>query len=149
MEIQRIKPLVIALDFDGTCVTHEFPEVGKDIGAVPVIKKLINAGHNIILYTMRSNRSIKNKTGDPSVIDATGLFLDDAVNWLTDNGIKLYGINENPTQKHWTTSPKAYAQLYIDDAALGIPLMFDSTISSRPFVDWNQVEKMLINNGII
>jgi hypothetical protein len=149
MEIQRIKPLVIALDFDGTCVTHEFPKVGKDIGAVSVIKKLINAGHNIILYTMRSNRSIKNKTGDPSVIDATGLFLDDAINWLTDNGIKLYGINENPTQKHWTTSPKAYAQLYIDDAALGIPLMFDSTISSRPFVDWNQVEKMLINNGII
>jgi len=26
----------ICIDFDGTCVTHEFPKVGKDIGAVPV-----------------------------------------------------------------------------------------------------------------
>lgn len=30
----------IVIDFDGTCVTHEFPLVGKDIGAVPVLKKL-------------------------------------------------------------------------------------------------------------
>ena len=30
----------IAIDFDGTCVTHEFPLVGKDIGAAPVLKAL-------------------------------------------------------------------------------------------------------------
>lgn len=33
--------MVIAVDFDGTCVTHEFPKVGKDIGAVPVLKELV------------------------------------------------------------------------------------------------------------
>ena len=33
----------ICVDFDGTCVTHEFPKVGKDIGAVPVLKKLVDA----------------------------------------------------------------------------------------------------------
>lgn len=29
--------MIIAVDFDGTCVTHEFPKVGKDIGAVTLI----------------------------------------------------------------------------------------------------------------
>lgn len=43
--------MIIAVDFDGTCVIHEFPKVGKDIGAVPVLKKLIEKGHKIILYT--------------------------------------------------------------------------------------------------
>ena len=26
--------MIIAIDFDGTCVTHEYPKIGKDIGAV-------------------------------------------------------------------------------------------------------------------
>jgi len=30
----------IVIDFDGTCVTHDFPRVGKDIGAEPVLRKL-------------------------------------------------------------------------------------------------------------
>ena len=39
----------IAIDFDGTCVSHEFPEIGKDIDAIPVLKELIKSGHNLIL----------------------------------------------------------------------------------------------------
>ncbi len=27
------------IDFDGTCVTHLFPKVGKDIGAAPVLRE--------------------------------------------------------------------------------------------------------------
>lgn len=140
----------IAIDFDGTCVTHEFPKVGKDIGAVPVLKKLIAAGHNLILYTMRSN--CEGNTGSsvevPEILN--GNFLDDAVNWFKDNDITLYGIQTNPTQKEWTTSPKCYAQLYIDDAALGIPLKnsFD-TGAKRPYVDWDEVEIMLGERGLI
>lgn len=53
--------MIIAVDFDGTCVTHEFPKVGKDIGAVPVLKKLIEKGHKIILYTMRSHPDENNQ----------------------------------------------------------------------------------------
>lgn len=34
----------ICIDFDGTCVTHEFPKVGKDIGAIPVLNKIADAG---------------------------------------------------------------------------------------------------------
>ena len=118
--------MYIAVDFDGTCVTHEYPNVGKDIGAVPVLKKLIDAGHKIILNTMRSGNELA-----------------DAIQWFIDNNIPLFGINENPTQKTWTASPKVYAHLYIDDAALGCPLISNIFITKRPFVDWIEVEKQL------
>lgn len=124
--------LYIGIDFDGTCVTHEYPRVGKDIGAVPVLKKLTDSGHQLILNTMRSGKE-----------------LDDAAQWFIDNDIPLYGVNENPSQKSWTLSPKVYAHLYIDDAALGCPLKIDRAISSRPFVDWTAVEYYLIFNHII
>ena len=120
------------VDFDGTCVTHDFPRIGKDIGAVPVLKKMIANGCKLILFTMRSGET-----------------LDDAVKWFKDNDIPLYGIQTNPTQRYWTTSPKSYAELMIDDSALGCPLKFDATLSDRPFVDWAAVEKLLIEKGII
>jgi hypothetical protein len=50
--------------------------------------------------------------------------LTDAVNWFKDNGIPLWGVNGNPEQRTWTDSPKAYCQLYIDDAGLGTPLVY-------------------------
>ena len=124
--------MVIAIDFDGTCVTHEYPNEGNDIGAVPVLKKLVEKGHELILFTMRS-----------------GMGLDDAIQWFLRNDIRLYGIQYNPTQSMWTASNKAYAQLYIDDAALGCPLKADLTISNRPFVDWSEVEKLLKKQKII
>lgn len=127
--------MYVAIDFDGTCVTHEYPNVGKDIGAIPVLKKLVDKGHQLILFTMRSN----NSQGDR--------YLDDAVNWFKENGIELFGINVNPTQKEWTCSPKAYAHLYIDDAALGIPLIFDK--HDRPYVDWKKVEELLFEQIIL
>ena len=51
--------------------------------------------------------------------------LQDAIDWFKENGIPLWGINENPNQKEWTSSPKIYANIYIDDTALGIPLKLD------------------------
>ena len=40
------KKLVIAVDFNGTCVTYCYPEgTGEDIGAVPVLKRLLAEGH--------------------------------------------------------------------------------------------------------
>lgn len=136
----------IAIDFDGTCVTHEYPLIGKEIGAVSVLKKLIEAGHNLILFTMRS-----------------GSELDDAVNWFSINDIPLYGVQENPTQKQWTTSNKCYAQLYIDDAGINCPLIHPGKSitgviihkgktyvdTARPYVDWDKVEYLLIQNKIL
>lgn len=128
--------MIIGIDFDGTCVSHEFPYVGKDIGSVPVLKKLVDSGHRLILWTMRSNNH-------------KGNFLQDAVIWFSENEIPLYGIQINPTQSSWTSSPKAYCEMYIDDAALGCPLKYDSNISSRDFVDWGRVEIMLKEKNII
>jgi len=114
-----MKTLKIAVDFDGTCVTHDYPHVGKDIGGVPVLQRFVKEGHKIILNTMRSG---------PELVAA--------VNWFKDNNIPLHGVNQDPGQKEWTQSPKVFANLYIDDAALGCPLLIDKNISDRPFVDW-------------
>lgn len=135
--------MIIGIDFDGTCTTHEFPKIGKEIGAAPVLKELVEHGHQLVLFTMRSN--IEN----PKVIGSdknhlksnvpSGKYLDDAVAWFKKHDIPLYGIQVNPTQHTWTTSPKAYCQIYIDDAALGCPLIYDEEISTRPYVDWDEV----------
>jgi len=117
--------LLIAVDFDGTCVTHEYPNVGRFIGAQGVLRRITDEGGKLILWTMRSGKQLQ-----------------DAVDWFADNDIPLYGIQNNPTQIHWTSSPKAYAQIYIDDAALGCPLK-EGIAGERPYVDWDAVQDIL------
>jgi hypothetical protein len=127
----KYKDKIIAVDFDGTCVTHEYPKVGRFIGAQKVLHRLVNEGAKLILWTMRSNNH-----------------LTDAVNWFNENQIPLFGVNENPEQKIWTSSPKTYAHIYIDDAALGIPLVTykEGFSGERPYVDWDQVEELLFGD---
>ena len=127
MEKTKKRTGVIAVDFDGTIVTHNYPNIGKDIGAFRVIKKLENAGYDIYLWTMRS-----------------GVQLQEAVDYCATNGLTFKGVNKSEHQHKWTDSPKLFADLYIDDAALGTPLTFDEKISSRPFVDWEEVDKWLL-----
>ena len=124
-----MKNLIICIDFDGTCVTHEYPNIGKEIGATEVLKELINKGHEIILFTIRSGKELQ-----------------DAVDWFRERNIPLFGINMNPEQFMWTSSPKPYANIYIDDAALGCPIKYDRTLSNRPFVDWKVVKNLLSLN---
>lgn len=81
---QKTRKMEICIDFDGTCVSHEFPNVGKDIGAVPVLKKLVDAGHRLILFTMRSNRISVDETEDHTIMNVQGNFLDDAINWFKE-----------------------------------------------------------------
>ena len=124
--------MYIAIDFDGTCVTHEFPYVGKDIGAESVLHELLEKGHRLILHTMRGKETIQ-----------------PALDWFSGKGIKLFGVNSNPTQWRWTDSKKVYAHLYIDDAALGVPLKYDQALSEKPFVDWYKVRELLISRKIL
>ena len=138
----------ILIDFDGTVVTHEFPKVGQDIGAVPVLKELVANGHNLILFTMRSDVT-EPYSKSPEIVTESGNYLTDAVNFFKENGIPLYGIQTNPTQHTWTNSPKAYGQIMIDDSALGCPLVCDSYGEHRPFVDWVKVRQMLVELGCI
>lgn len=121
----------IAIDFDGTVVTHDYPQVGEDIGAVPVLKKLVQCGHKIILFTMRSGKQLQ-----------------DAIDWYNNNEIPLYGVNIDPTQSNWTASNKAYANLYIDDCGLNIPLIQDVERNTQ-YVDWVKVEQLLKERNII
>ena len=113
--------MFVGLDFDGTVVTHDFPDIGKDIGAISWLLKIQEAGGRIILNTMRSGESLVA-----------------AVKFLEDQGVELYGVNQNPSQASWTASPKVYAHVYIDDAAFGCPLIFPVN-GKRPYVDWNIV----------
>ena len=120
----------IAVDFDGTIVTHEFPEIGKDIGAFSVLKKLQANGVKLALWTMRSGETLQK-----------------AVDFCKENGIDFDYVNENTFQKRWTSSPKLYAELYIDDAAINAPLIYDYDLSLRPFIDWKKVDEILIEKG--
>lgn len=133
---------IILIDFDGTCTTHEFPNIGKDVGAVPVLKDLVNEGHKLILWTVRSN--VKNpKSNIKGIIEQSGNFLDDAVEWFKQNDIPLFGVNENPDQKSFSSSPKAYGNFLIDDTAIGVPLVYVNSYSDRPFVDWIRIREIL------
>ena len=140
--------MIIAIDFDGTCVTHEFPKVGKNVGAQDVLRELVANGHQLILFTMRSD--IVNPTGEDNELHLeSGNYLSDALSWFELYEIPLYGVQSNPTQHTWTTSPKAYAQLYIDDAALGCPLKYNPEFADRPFADWDTIRTWLVINNAI
>jgi hypothetical protein len=136
----------IVIDFDGTCVEHCFPEIGGDIGAVPVLKRLVEAGHRLILFTMRCDNQAE-ATLENGYVMHGGDFLKMAVDWFRGNGIELFGIQRNPEQDIWTTSPKAYGQLIIDDAALGCPLIYPG--DRRPYVNWAAIEAHLVFTGIL
>lgn len=123
--------VIIAVDFDGTVVKHKYPSVGDTIeGAVETLKKITEKGHKIVLWTMRHGKE-----------------LEDAVRWYEGHNIPLFGINNNPDQKSWTESPKAYAHFYIDDSALGCPLKFDKEMNWH--VDWKRVNELLVYMKIL
>ena len=124
--------MIIAVDFDGTCVEHDYPSVGIDVeGAVEVLRAIVAKRHRLILFTMRS-----------------GSKLDDAVRWFRDRKIELWGVNENPEQREWTSSPKVYADLYIDDSAIGCPIRFIDGVR-HPVVNWSKIRSILESDGIL
>lgn len=125
-----MKRFIVAVDFDGTIVTHEFPDIGTPVpGAIEWLKKFQEAGADLILWTMRSDGQ------------KYGPVLTQAIQYCETQGIKFFGINHNPEQDSWTKSPKAYANLYIDDSAIGCPLTRPGLKSEklRPFVNWFSV----------
>lgn len=116
---------IIAVDFDGTIVKHDFPEIGEPVPlALETLRRLRRSNNEIILHTMRSAEHLEN-----------------AVTFLNSAGIDLYGVNENPKQGSWTSSPKPYAHLYIDDASAGCPLIYPE--GERPYADWKKILKLL------
>ena len=120
----KLKNVPICVDFDGTIVEHNYPLIGDPVPmAIETLKKYQSAGALLILFTMRSDKT-----------------LSEAVKYCNDNGIQFHGINRNPSQT-WTNSPKAYGEMYIDDAAVGCPLIYQK--GKRPMVDWLEIDKLI------
>lgn len=121
--------MILAIDFDGTIVDHRFPEIGDAVpGAFDWLKAFQEAGAKLILWTMRSDDR-----------EDGGNYLTDAIQFCRKNGVEFWAHNTNPEQNSWTESPKAYAHVYIDDAAFGCPLRNNPRLGGRPFVDWDTV----------
>lgn len=101
--------MTIAVDFDGTIVSHDFPRIGKEIPfAVATLRSFIAEGHKVILWTSRE-----------------GALLQEALDWCADRGLKFYAVNSNypensivPSEKR-RSSTKVVADIYIDDRNLG------------------------------
>ena len=126
------KKLIIAIDFDGTIVTHEYPQIGK---LAPYAKEVINelaaAGHKLFLWTMRDDRG-------------KDMMLSEAMMFLEDEGINIHKFNHSPAQ--FSTSPKQFAHIYIDDATLGIPTI--DTGEGR-VVNWAAIAYLLTRAGAL
>lgn len=109
--------MILAIDFDSTICENEFPNIGTPIpNAFPVLKKLQQLGHQLILWSCRSGKE-----------------LNDAIEFCEEKGLQFDAINENVDNLNFETSNKIYADIYIDDRGInGIP-------------DWIDIYKIIIN----
>lgn len=121
--------ITIAVDFDGTLVVHQFPKIGAECpGAVSTIKALQQNGVRVFLWTMRD-----------------GEYLEAAKNWCKERGLELDAYNVSASG--WGTgSPKQFANLYIDDSALGCPM---TMTEDGPGVDWWRISAMLYDAELL
>lgn len=98
--------LKIAVDFDGTIVDHEYPEIGKEkLFAFQTLRELEKKGALLILWTFR-----------------TGEKLEEAVRFCRSNGVEFYAVNKNYPEEVFdeaTVSRKVNADIYIDDKNIG------------------------------
>ena len=139
---------IIAFDFDGTVCNHKFPSIGEELpGAIATLKALQENGHKLFLWTMRGHPDLSRF---PHTDKDTGEYIEqdtlqEALDWLAERGITNIGVNKSPAQ--FSTSLKQYAQVYIDDAALGCPTRwYDSGILG---VDWVRVAEGLQLRGLL
>src|SRR6056297_88444 len=95
----------IAVDFDGTIVDHEYPEIGKPkLFAFETLKALQDKGVSLILWTFRAGKE-----------------LEEAVEFCKKNGIEFYAVNKNYPEEIFddSISRKINADIYIDDRNIG------------------------------
>ena len=99
--------MTIAVDFDGTIVTHKYPEIGEEIPfAVDTLKALQQRHHKLILWSVRE-----------------GELLDEAVQWCRERGLEFYAVNrdypEETTDNNPHFSRKLKVDVFIDDRNIG------------------------------
>ena len=98
--------MLIAVDFDGTIVQHEYPKIGKEIPfATETLKRLQREQHHLlVLWTMRDGKE-----------------LEEAVEFCRVRGLEFYAINRTFPEEEYQEgmSRKVNADLFIDDRSLG------------------------------
>jgi hypothetical protein len=95
----------IAVDFDGTIVEHEYPEIGKEkLFAFLTLRELNKKGARLILWTFRSGKE-----------------LEEAVEFCRKNGVEFYAVNKNYPEEilNEAVSRKIDADVFIDDKNIG------------------------------
>ena len=99
---------IIAVDFDGTLVTNEYPNIGAPIHeTIAKLKREQADGAKIILWTCRE-----------------GVHVGEAINWCIKHDIRLDGVNENLPEiieAFGGDSRKIFAHEYWDDRAVAMP----------------------------
>ncbi len=129
----------IYLDFDGTVVEHDYPQIGKlSPNSLEVIKKLQDAGHSIILNTMR--------------VEFEDDSMQEALDFINLNeeviGINISRQTEQKIYPQRWNLDKIEDDIYIDDIAPNIPLVKATMVDGR-MVDWLKIEKQLLKKGIL
>ena len=130
--------MLIAVDFDGTIVTHKYPEIGEEIPfAIDTLKMLRQDGHRIILWSVRE-----------------GHLLDEAVEYCRQRGLEFYAVNrdypEETTDNNPHFSRKLKADVFIDDRNLGGLPDWGTTYSMiKHRHTWNDVVDELVSQSSI
>lgn len=96
--------MIIAVDFDGTIVEHNYPEIGKPIPfAIETLIQLQREGHRLLLWSVRE-----------------GHLLQDALDYCSERGLLFFAANENYPGEDRSKAPrKLIADIFIDDRNLG------------------------------
>ena len=97
--------MILAIDFDGTIVEHQYPAIGRVRPfAFETLKFFQQKNHRLILWTHRSGKE-----------------LEEAVEFCRQNGLEFYAVNKNYPEERWDEedSRKILADIYIDDRNLG------------------------------
>lgn len=127
----------IYLDFEGT-VIESGRMTRENFGCMPIIKKLQDAGHEIILNTYRADTSQES--------------LEKALDFINyHRKVELQPIKALPrkvTPPSWDL-PSAihYGVLYIDDISYGIPLKPCCMVSGK-MVDWEKLDKQFQEHNL-
>jgi len=137
----------IYLDFDGTVVEHDYPNIGRcNFGCFEVIKKLQDAGHEIILNTYRI------ECDEESFKRSLKYLNEDYWFFCKDKNIKLKPITNhtktklNPMTWDWNIM-KQTKKIWIDDIAFNIPLK-PCVMSNDNMVDWDELDKQFKENNL-
>jgi hypothetical protein len=137
----------IYLDFDGTCVEHVYPEIGRcNFGCIEVIDKLQKAGHTIILNTYRSELDQMAFKTAIEWFDKAYMFTKVRDLDFDLQPIEYLTSKMDPVPWNWEFFKKE-GIIMIDDYSNGIPLK-NAVMSNGRMVDWDLLDNEFILNGL-